>query len=293
MRLKQEGDASSDEEEQLIAEASFQSDEPLAIDDSRLSDQDDSLIIKTSADSDEPTRSTLSLVVLNLAWIGLASNLVAWGIVMLPSQVRSSVGDEQDGIALAMIVLVGSLVTLVATPYIGLWSDRCTSRFGRRRPFMAIGLVVVVLAQLLLGAVNPDKPIEDTEDALCNITSTNSSSSNSSNSSSTVGQLASGEATTENKSFASSPQIWMLLVIYCFATLGYQVTFYLICLSCCLHSRPSVDRDAIQRPVSGQDPNKPARRQQRRHGLLQRRWQPIGFAAFIQMRMRSVSCSLC
>jgi solute carrier family 45 protein 1/2/4 len=40
---------------------------------------------------------------------------------------------------------------LIMQPLVGAFSDRCTSRFGRRRPFMIGGTVVVILGLLLIG----------------------------------------------------------------------------------------------------------------------------------------------
>lgn len=53
--------------------------------------------------------------------------------------------------AMAMVFLAGPLSGLIMQPLIGVLADSCTSRFGRRRPYMAGGVAVCVLAMLLLG----------------------------------------------------------------------------------------------------------------------------------------------
>ncbi|KAG2262716.1 hypothetical protein Bca52824_069795 [Brassica carinata] len=40
---------------------------------------------------------------------------------------------------------------MLVQPTVGYYSDRCTSRFGRRRPFIASGAVLVAVAGLLIG----------------------------------------------------------------------------------------------------------------------------------------------
>ncbi|KAK9472204.1 major facilitator superfamily domain-containing protein [Dipodascopsis tothii] len=51
---------------------------------------------------------------------------------------------------LSFVWIAGPLSGLVMQPLVGVWSDKCTSRYGRRRPFMALGSVVVGLSLLLM-----------------------------------------------------------------------------------------------------------------------------------------------
>ena len=37
----------------------------------------------------------------------------------------------------------------------GVLADNCTSRFGRRRPYMLLGTVICIFAMLLLGFTRP------------------------------------------------------------------------------------------------------------------------------------------
>ncbi len=53
--------------------------------------------------------------------------------------------------AMAMVFLAGPLSGLIMQPLIGVLADSCTSRFGRRRPYMIGGVLVCMLAMLLLG----------------------------------------------------------------------------------------------------------------------------------------------
>ncbi|KAJ0791233.1 putative MFS transporter superfamily [Helianthus annuus] len=68
-----------------------------------------------------------------------------------------------DGLALATFAVLGAplatpfiwlfdpLSGLVVQPIVGYYSDRCTSRFGRRRPFIAGGAFLVAIVVFLIG----------------------------------------------------------------------------------------------------------------------------------------------
>ncbi|TQE11036.1 hypothetical protein C1H46_003296 [Malus baccata] len=51
----------------------------------------------------------------------------------------------------AFIWLCGPISGLLVQPIVGYHSDRCTSRFGRRRPFIAAGSALVAVAVFLIG----------------------------------------------------------------------------------------------------------------------------------------------
>lgn len=52
---------------------------------------------------------------------------------------------------ISLVWVAGPLSGLITQPIIGVVADRCTSRWGRRRPFMFIGTILVGLFLLLLG----------------------------------------------------------------------------------------------------------------------------------------------
>ncbi|XAR55626.1 hypothetical protein NMG60_11035756 [Bertholletia excelsa] len=49
------------------------------------------------------------------------------------------------------IWLCGPVAGMIVQPLVGYFSDRCTSRFGRRSPFIAAGVALVAVAVLLIG----------------------------------------------------------------------------------------------------------------------------------------------
>ncbi len=76
-----------------------------------------------------------------LAYLGTALLFVAPLLVTLALKVNALVGLERAPASLSLVTGVGALVAMVANPICGGLSDRTTSRFGRRRPWMIAGLV--------------------------------------------------------------------------------------------------------------------------------------------------------
>ncbi|MEV4644986.1 MFS transporter [Saccharopolyspora sp. NPDC049357] len=110
----------------------------------------------------EPERASAAFVaVYALAYLGLWVALLTPVVVSLAVRVQQIDPDGKEG-SLALVTGVGALLALVANPFFGHLSDRTTSRFGMRRPWLiggalagTLGLAVVSLAQdvpvLLLG----------------------------------------------------------------------------------------------------------------------------------------------
>ncbi|CAN8239427.1 unnamed protein product [Cochlearia groenlandica] len=51
----------------------------------------------------------------------------------------------------SLIWLCGPISGMIVQPIVGYYSDRCTSKFGRRRPFIAVGAAMVAIAVFLIG----------------------------------------------------------------------------------------------------------------------------------------------
>ncbi len=75
------------------------------------------------------------------AYMSTSLVFIAPLLVTLALKVDSLVPGRQAPGRLALVVGVGALVSLFANPFFGRMSDRTTSRLGRRRPWMVIGLV--------------------------------------------------------------------------------------------------------------------------------------------------------
>jgi MFS family permease len=89
--------------------------------------------------TEHPGWAFLSLYTLSFA--GGALVLIAPLLVTLALKVDQLVGIEDAPRNLALITGTGSLLAMVSNPFFGRLSDRTTSRLGKRRPWMLLGLV--------------------------------------------------------------------------------------------------------------------------------------------------------
>jgi MFS family permease len=71
--------------------------------------------------------------------------------LLLPVQVAAVVPEGEKNTWWGLVVFLGALEAMVGPAIFGALSDRCGSRFGRRRPFIAIGAACTALALLFLG----------------------------------------------------------------------------------------------------------------------------------------------
>src|SRR5215472_16472232 len=80
---------------------------------------------------------------LYLAYLGPIS-------VLLPNQVQAIAGSAHKVAALGWVTGIGAAVAMISNPVAGALSDRTTSRFGRRRPWIAGGALAGAAALALL-----------------------------------------------------------------------------------------------------------------------------------------------
>ncbi len=92
----------------------------------------------------------LNYLSINLFWLGLNFRNTAIGNVFTPFLVDAFVRPEIKNTALGVVRTAGLIIAMLVQPAFGLLSDRSTSRFGRRRPFIFIG---VLFDLLLLAAI--------------------------------------------------------------------------------------------------------------------------------------------
>ncbi|PWA99519.1 sucrose transport protein [Artemisia annua] len=51
----------------------------------------------------------------------------------------------------SFIWLCGPITGLVVQPCVGIWSDKCTSKYGRRRPFILLGSIMISISVVIIG----------------------------------------------------------------------------------------------------------------------------------------------
>jgi MFS family permease len=91
-------------------------------------------------------------VSINIYLVALQVNSGTMAPLLLPYLVALFVPAEMKNTYLANLRVLGLAAAMLAQPLAGLLSDRSTSRFGRRRPYMVGGTVFSLLFLALVGA---------------------------------------------------------------------------------------------------------------------------------------------
>ncbi|KAJ8327617.1 hypothetical protein QVD99_003660 [Batrachochytrium dendrobatidis] len=99
--------------------------------------------------------SLLQLVRLSGFWFGYHMFWILQTVVLLPMQIVSIVGNDQKGTGLAVVSLTSGVVFGITSLLIGALNDRFGSYFGRRIPFIAIGVVCQCASLFLLWGSEP------------------------------------------------------------------------------------------------------------------------------------------
>jgi MFS family permease len=104
----------------------------------------------------EPDRAVTSrwITVFATAWLGIWMAQLAPVQLLLPNQVSAQIRSSSwvdNVVAFGVISGIAGICALVAYPLTGALSDRTTSRFGRRRPWILGGALLFALALVLLG----------------------------------------------------------------------------------------------------------------------------------------------
>lgn len=87
---------------------------------------------------------TAKLLGISAFWFATTFHWTALLMVILPHQV-AQIAPDRKAQALGFIIGSGAVIAMLWPLIIGAWSDRCTSSWGRRRPFMIVGVPVNLL----------------------------------------------------------------------------------------------------------------------------------------------------
>jgi len=94
-------------------------------------------------------------ITINVYWFALTARAQVLGPLIIPLLVQHFVGEETKGTHVGVMRLWALMVAVLAQALMGLLSDHSTLRWGRRRPFIALGtggeVVVLVLIGLSVG----------------------------------------------------------------------------------------------------------------------------------------------
>lgn len=100
-----------------------------------------------------PAPSRVFTVALILAQAGACLTIYTPLTVSLSLRV-SQIAPGSPTAALSLVMSVGAILALIGNPLFGALSDRTTSRFGRRRPWLLGGMLLITLGLLLAGLTN-------------------------------------------------------------------------------------------------------------------------------------------
>jgi MFS family permease len=85
------------------------------------------------------------LLDLSIYWLGITAIWVGLDATILPKRVEELVGSADLGKGLLVLTAAGVLMPILIQPTVGVISDHTASRWGRRKPFIAIGTILDVL----------------------------------------------------------------------------------------------------------------------------------------------------
>jgi MFS family permease len=90
------------------------------------------------------------LILLSSYWVALGYLWLPLGSSVLPDVILRLVGDAHKGTATAVLEGVGTFLSIFVQPVMGAISDRTSSRFGRRKPYLVVGTLGSCLFLLLM-----------------------------------------------------------------------------------------------------------------------------------------------
>jgi MFS family permease len=95
-------------------------------------------------------RPTRYLVALTTMWAALSFHWTILSNNVIPTRVLAFASDSNKGTMLGLVTVAGALVSMLTGPIAGVLSDESRLRWGRRRPFLAVGLLANAVALLAL-----------------------------------------------------------------------------------------------------------------------------------------------
>jgi len=90
-------------------------------------------------------------ITININWFALTTRSQVLTPLVIPLLIQQFVGDANKGSALGNLRLWALMAALLIQALMGLLSDRNKSKFGRRRPFIVIGVLLEVIIIILIG----------------------------------------------------------------------------------------------------------------------------------------------
>ena len=92
-------------------------------------------------------------VTMNIFYLAITLRSQSLTPLIVPLLVQQFVGEETKGSSYGTIRLVSLMVALLVQALAGALSDRSTSRFGKRRPFIAVSGILEIVVFILIGVI--------------------------------------------------------------------------------------------------------------------------------------------
>ena len=93
-------------------------------------------------------------VALASGWLGLNFHWLPIGFVLVQAQVAALVPADHVAIGIGVVLASGGVLAVIVPPSVGTLSDRLTTRFGRRRPIIVVGLAGNLLGLFIMGTAS-------------------------------------------------------------------------------------------------------------------------------------------
>ncbi len=91
------------------------------------------------------------VLVINAYWVGLSFMWNSLHVIILPAILLYLVPEQLKNTYLGLLTFVGLIIAMLVQPVSGALSDRWTSRWGRRRPLIALGTAFDFFFLIFLG----------------------------------------------------------------------------------------------------------------------------------------------
>ncbi|KAI9097239.1 major facilitator superfamily domain-containing protein [Phlyctochytrium arcticum] len=101
--------------------------------------------MSTTETTTGPRLSMLQLAALTLPWVGVQAIWSTEFGVITPVMESYGLGAFWS----QNIWIFGPITGFFTAPIVGAYSDACTSKYGRRKPFIAVGLILTVIASIV------------------------------------------------------------------------------------------------------------------------------------------------
>ena len=90
-------------------------------------------------------------ITININWFNLTTRSQVLTPLIIPLLVQQFVGEANKGTYTGLMRLWALMAALLIQALMGILSDRNTSKFGRRRPFIFVGVIFEVVVIILIG----------------------------------------------------------------------------------------------------------------------------------------------